>query len=81
MIKKKSICILLIVAVILVAIPVNFLSGCKPKKAAVKETAVSSATVAETTSVQTQSAEQLSEQPNKAKYDEYFREFYLVKLH
>ena len=55
MIKKKSICILLIVVVMLMAVPVIFLSGCKPKKAAVKETAVSSAAVAGTSSVQTQS--------------------------
>ena len=37
-------------------------------------------TGAETTSTQTQSTEQLSEQPNKAKYDEYFTDFYLGKL-
>ncbi|MHB8280613.1 MAG: hypothetical protein ACYDIA_23660 [Candidatus Humimicrobiaceae bacterium] len=36
---------------------------------------------AETTaSDETQSIEQLSEQPDKAKYDEYFTEFYLAKL-
>ena len=37
-------------------------------------------TAAETTAVETQSTEQLSEQPDKAKYDEYFTDFYLGKL-
>ena len=37
-------------------------------------------TETETTSTQTQGTEQLSEQPDKAKYDEYFTEFYLGKL-
>ena len=78
MIEKKSIYKLLTVALMLMAIPAIFLSGCKPQKVA--ETAVSSTTVAETISVQAQSTEQLSEQPDKAKYDEYFTEFYLGKL-
>ena len=80
MIKKKQTCKLLIVAVMLIAVLAIFLSGCKLQKTAVKETAVSSTTVPETASVQTQSTGQLSEQPNKAKYDEYFTEFYLAKL-
>ena len=33
-----------------------------------------------TASAETQSTEQLSEQPDKAKYNEYFTEFYLGKL-
>jgi len=37
-------------------------------------------TAADTTAAETQATEQLSEQPNKAKYDEYFTEFYLFKL-
>ena len=37
-------------------------------------------TAVETTAVETQSTEQLSEQPDKAKYDEYFTDFYLGKL-
>ena len=41
---------------------------------------VAETTVAETTAVETQATEELSEQPNKAKYDEYFTEFYLFKL-
>ena len=37
-------------------------------------------TAAETTAAETQATEQLSEQPDKAKYDEYFTDFYLGKL-
>ena len=37
-------------------------------------------TAVETTAVETQSTEQLLEQPDKAKYDEYFTDFYLGKL-
>jgi hypothetical protein len=45
------------------------------------ETATAAGTTAvETTAAETQSTEQLSEQPDKAKYDEYFTEFYLGKL-
>ncbi|MCL5073895.1 MAG: hypothetical protein M1308_23840 [Actinobacteria bacterium] len=80
MIEKKSIYKFLTVSVMLIAITAIFLSGCKPQKAAVNETAISSTTVAETTSVQTQPTEQLSEQPDKAKFNEYFTEFYLGKL-
>lgn len=43
-------------------------------------TTAAETTVAETTEVETQATEQLSEQPNKAKYDEYFSDFYLGKL-
>ena len=43
-------------------------------------TTAAETTVAETTAVETQATEQLSEQPNKAKYDEYFSDFYLGKL-
>ena len=41
---------------------------------------IAETTAAETTSAETQSTEQLSEQPDKAKYDEYFTDFYLGKL-
>ena len=42
-------------------------------------TTAAETTAAETTAVETQAVEQLSEQPDKAKYDEYFTEFYLGK--
>ena len=45
-----------------------------------KTTTAAETTAAETTAVETQTTEQLSEQPDKAKYDEYFTEFYLGKL-
>lgn len=78
--EKKPIYKLLTLAVMLMAILSIFLSGCKPQETAVKDTPVSSTAVAETTLVKTQSTEQLSsEQPDKAKYDEYFVEFYLCK--
>lgn len=80
MIKKKSTCKFLILAVMLIAILAIFLSGCKTQKAAVKETAISSTTVAAATTAETQTIDQLSEQCNKAKYDEYFTEFCLAKL-
>ena len=80
MIEKKLICKILTVSIMLIAILAIFLSGCKSQESAVKETAVSSTTAAETTAAETQSPEQLSEQPDKAKYDEYFTEFYLGKL-
>ncbi len=43
-------------------------------------TTAAETTVTETTVTETQSTEQLSEQPDKAKYDEYFSDFYLGKL-
>ena len=70
MIEKKLICKILTASIMLIAILAIFLSGCKSQESAVKET----------TAAETQSAGQLSEQPDKAKYDEYFTEFYLGKL-
>jgi len=49
----------------------TLLAGCKPQTAAV---ASESSTTTSATEVQ------LSEQPDKAKYDEYFKDFYLGKL-
>ena len=43
-------------------------------------TTAAETTTAEKTAAETKSTEQLSEQPDKAKYDEYFTDFYLGKL-
>ena len=44
------------------------------------QTETTATTAVETTAVETQATEELSEQPNKAKYDEYFTDFYLAKI-
>jgi len=94
--KKKSIYKISGILVLLVFMLGPALTGCTAQNktagqatttqdetttAAETTAAVTTATtVAETTAVETQATEQLSEQPNKAKYDEYFTDFYLGKL-
>ena len=94
--SKKSICKISGILVLLVFMLGLALAGCTAQDktagqattsqaetttAAETSAAVTTATIAaETTVVETQATEQLSEQPNKAKYDEYFTEFYLFKL-
>ena len=59
------------------------LAGCTAQNKTAGETTslqTETTTAAETTAVETQATEQLSEQPDKAKYDEYFTDFYLGKL-
>jgi hypothetical protein len=59
------------------------LTGCTAQNKTAGETTTTqteTTTAAETTAAETQSTEQLSEQPDKAKHDEYFTEFYLGKL-
>jgi hypothetical protein len=74
------------ILVLLVFLPLMALSGCNTQKKTANETTspqTETSTAAETTAVaaiETPATEQLSEQPDKAKYDEYFTEFYLAKL-
>ncbi|MHB1377205.1 MAG: hypothetical protein ACYCXB_07265 [Candidatus Humimicrobiaceae bacterium] len=59
------------------------LAGCTAQNKTAGETVTPKAettAAAQTTAAETQSSEQLSEQPDKAKYDEYFTEFYIGKL-
>lgn len=70
--KKKSIYKISGILVLLVFMLGFILTGCTSQNKTADETT--------TTSAETQSTEQLSEQPDKAKYDEYFTEFYLGKL-
>jgi hypothetical protein len=82
--NKKSISITSGVLILLVFMLGFILAGCAAQnKTAAKTTTTAEAkttVAAETTKAETQSTEQLSEQPDKAKYDEYFTEFYLGKL-
>jgi hypothetical protein len=90
--NKKSICRISGILVLLVFMLGFILTGCtaqnktadktttpRTETATAAETTVAE-TTAETMAAETQSTEQLSEQPDKAKYDEYFTEFYLGKL-
>jgi len=59
------------------------LTGCTAQNKTAGETTIpqtETTTAVETIEVKTQATEQLSEQSDKAKYDEYFTEFYLAKL-
>jgi hypothetical protein len=90
--NKKSICKISGILVLLVFMLGFILAGCTAQnktadKATTPRTETTTAaettvveTTAETTAAETQSTEQLSEQPDKAKYDEYFTDFYLGKL-
>jgi len=81
--KKKSIYKISGILVLLVFMLGLALAGCTAQDKTAGQATTTQAettTAAETTAVETQTAEQLSEQPNKAKYDEYFTEFYLAKL-
>ncbi|MCL4377109.1 MAG: hypothetical protein M1409_01815 [Actinobacteria bacterium] len=86
--KKKSIYKISGILILLIFMLGIILAGCAAQNKTASETTTPQtetvtavkATVAETTSAETQSTEQLSEQPNKAKYDEYFTDFYLGKL-
>jgi hypothetical protein len=86
--NKKSIYKISGILVLLVFMLGLALTGCTAQNKTAGETATpqtetataAETTVAETTAAETQSTEQLSEQPDKAKYDEYFTEFYLGKL-
>ncbi|MEI7616369.1 MAG: hypothetical protein WCJ54_06610 [Actinomycetota bacterium] len=70
--------------ILVIFLAVLMLAGCGTKNNNPGETSSSKTgtTVAAQTTETTaqQSTEQLSEQPDKAKYDEYFTEFYLAKL-
>jgi hypothetical protein len=58
-------------------------AGCTVQNKTAAQTTTSqteTTTAAETTAAEIQSTEQLSEQPDKAKYDEYFSEYYLAKI-
>jgi len=71
------------IVVLLIFILGLALSGCTTQSKTADETTTSqteATAAAETTVVETQATEQLSEQPDKAKYDEYFTDFYLGKL-
>src|SRR4030065_2377101 len=70
--NKKSIYKISGIVVLLVFMLGFILAGCTSQNKTADETA--------TASDETQSTGQLSEQPDKAKYDEYFTEFYLGKL-
>ncbi len=91
--NRKSIYVISGIAVLLVFVLGFVMTGCTAQNKTAGETTASQTeattavetTAAETTAVEetsaeTQSTEQLSEQPDKAKYDEYFTEFYLGKL-
>src|SRR5665647_2936744 len=81
--KKKSIYKISGILVLLVFMLGLALAGCTAQNKTVGQTTTpqtETTTAAETTAVETQATEQLSEQPDKAKYDEYFTEFYLAKL-
>jgi hypothetical protein len=85
--NKKSIYKISGILVLLVFMLGLALTGCTAQNKTAGETTTpqtetttaAETTAAETTSAETQSTEQLSEQPDKAKYDEYFTEFYLGK--
>ena len=81
--NKKSIFIKSGILILLIFILGFILIGCKTQNKTAGDTTApqtETTTAAETTAAETQSTDQLSEQPNKAKYDEYFTEFYLGKL-
>lgn len=81
--NKKSIYKISGILILLVFMLGFILIGCTAQNKTADETTTQKAettTAAETTAAETQSTEQLSEQPDKAKYDEYFTEFYLGKL-
>jgi hypothetical protein len=86
--NKKSIYKISGIIVLMVFMLGLALTGCTAQNKTAGETTTpqtetttaAETTAAETTSAETQSTEQLSEQPDKAKYDEYFIEFYLGKL-
>ncbi|MHB8280276.1 MAG: hypothetical protein ACYDIA_21880 [Candidatus Humimicrobiaceae bacterium] len=81
--NKKSIYKISGVLVLLVFMLGFILAGCTAQNKTAGETTTpqtETTTAAETTAAETQSTEQLSEQPDKAKYDEYFTDFYLGKL-
>ena len=81
--NKKSIYKIPGILVLLVFMLGLALTGCNAQNKTAGQTTTSqteTTTVAETTAVEIQATEQLSEQPDKAKYDEYFTEFYLAKL-
>ena len=90
--NKKSIYKISGILVLLVFMLGLALTGCTAQNKTAGETTTSQTetttaaettaaeTTAETTVAETQSTEQLSEQPDKAKYDEYFTDFYLGKL-
>jgi len=85
--KKKSIYKISGILVLVVFMLGFVLTGCTAQNKTAgqaittqAETTTAAETVAETTAVETQATEQLSEQPNKAKYDEYFSDFFLGKL-
>lgn len=76
--NKKSIYRISGILVLLVFMLGFILTGCTAQnKTAAETTTLKTSTTA---SAETQSTEQLSEQPDKAKYDEYFTDFYLGKL-
>lgn len=81
--NKKSIYKISGILVLLVFMLGFILAGCTAQNKTASETTTpqtETATATETTAVETQSTDQLSEQPDKAKYDEYFTDFYLGKL-
>ena len=81
--SKRSICKISGILVLLVFMLGLALTGCTAQNKTAGQATTSQAettAAAETTAVETQATEQLSEQPNKAKYDEYFTDFYLGKL-
>ena len=86
--NKKSIYKITGILVLLVFMLGLALAGCTAQNKTAGETTApqtetttaAETTAAETTAVETQATEQLSEQPDKAKYDEYFTDFYIGKL-
>ena len=74
--NKKSIYKISGILVLLVFMLGFILTGCSTQNKIADKTTTPGAE----TTTETQSTLQLSEQPNKAKYDEYFTEFYLAKL-
>ena len=81
--NKKSIYKISGIAVLLVFMLGLALTGCTAQNKTAGQTTTpqtETTTAAETTAVETQATVQLSEQPDKAKYDEYFTDFYLGKL-
>jgi hypothetical protein len=81
--NKKSIYKIPGILILLVFILGFTLVGCKTQNKTAGATITpqtETTTATKTTVAETQSTEQLSEQPDKAKYDEYFSEYYLAKI-
>jgi hypothetical protein len=81
--NNKSFYIISCTVVLLVFLLGFILAGCVVKDKNFDETTIQkpeTTSAVQTTSAETLSSEQLSEQPDKTKYDEYFIEFYIGKL-